>query len=766
MDTTTVSSTIDASGSGPLVLTNVQNNLVAGAKTLTLGGANTDDNIISSNLTDSTVGAGGALAITKTDGGIWVLTGDNTFSGSVAVASGELGIGSSTALGSGNTVTVTNSSLFSYGADQTIANAVTIANNGSMTLAGQYSLTVNNVISGATGTNSWIIYNELPSSKTFTFNGFANLNTATTGSNTLTVNGTGDTVIGPNGATDVIADSTHGAATNLTFSGSGSLTLGGVNPNTYSGKTTLSGTGTVYVDKLGAFGASSLVLSSGTMVALTDLSGGNAFSNATTLSGSFTVGGASNIEFSSALTLGKTSTFTNSLSSGSLILSGGITNTASSTLTLQGSGLTSITGNLTNGTGTTTLIVTAAGGTVTLGGTDTYTGATTLNAGTVILDYDASNTAKLSNAVLTLGGATLDLTRSAGSTYTESVASTTLTASTASYVNINNTGANNLNFTAGTITHNTGSFVDFNIMNSNSTDSPTTINVGSTATINNTIGWAVINNSSGALFANNSSGTLVPATTVAADDISTWTSTQNVTDSSGYTGLLSGSSLAVNSIAFNAAASSTVTIDAGSRLFVNTGGILVSAGVGANAPTITGGGITAGASNELFIDQQDTASPLTIASNVRDNGYDVSLTKAGLGTVILSSPINSYSGITSVDEGTLQLGANEALGDYSGVMIAGNASAELDLNGYSATVGTLSSSLGGQAGLGTLNIGSGTLTVTEASSTAFSGTITGTGALVQNGAGTLTLNTSSNPFSGSVTVTGGILDLGGDGVAN
>lgn len=55
----------------------------AGAKTLTLGGANTGINTISGNIID---GAAGSIALTKADGGIWALSGINTYSGNTSLS--------------------------------------------------------------------------------------------------------------------------------------------------------------------------------------------------------------------------------------------------------------------------------------------------------------------------------------------------------------------------------------------------------------------------------------------------------------------------------------------------------------------------------------------------------------------------------------------------------------------------------------------------------------------------------------------------------
>ena len=102
---TTGSRRIEASGSGPLTLTNVINANAATTLTafgssnermLELRGVNTDLNTISSVLANS---AALALRIYKADQGVWVLSGANTFTGGVRIEGGSLGFASAAAMG-------------------------------------------------------------------------------------------------------------------------------------------------------------------------------------------------------------------------------------------------------------------------------------------------------------------------------------------------------------------------------------------------------------------------------------------------------------------------------------------------------------------------------------------------------------------------------------------------------------------------------------------------------------------------------------------
>jgi autotransporter-associated beta strand protein len=123
--------------------------------------------------------------------------------------------------------------------------------------------------------------------------------------------------------------------------------------------------------------------------------------------------------------------------------------------------------------------------------------------------------------------------------------------------------------------------------------------------------------------------------------------------------------------------------------------------------------------------------------------------KAGTGVLTLNGA-SSYSGITNAWKGTLALGVNEALPNTTRLLVGVNA--VFDMAGYSETVGSLD-------GWGDVSLGSGILTVGgNGESTVFRGSISGTGALVKSGGGTLQL-AGTNTYSGSTTVQAGTLVL-------
>lgn len=120
---------IDSSGSGALNLTGGFTNTSTGAITLELRGSNTDLNTISSNLANN-AGNTFALRVVKNDGGVWALTGNNTYAGGTRIDGGLLGFGSAAALG-----TATPSVL--GGNNATSSTTVTLASTAGL-VAGMY----------------------------------------------------------------------------------------------------------------------------------------------------------------------------------------------------------------------------------------------------------------------------------------------------------------------------------------------------------------------------------------------------------------------------------------------------------------------------------------------------------------------------------------------------------------------------------------------------------------------------------------------------
>ena len=204
-----------------------------------------------------------------------------------------------------------------------------------------------------------------------------------------------------------------------------------------------------------------------------------------------------------------------------------------------------------------------------------------------------------------------------------------------------------------------------------------------------------------------------------------------------------------------------VAVFAGSAGTVTLGTGITASGLTFNTTgyTVTGNTLTlAGGAGAISIGSgaTDTVSSVIAGS--------VGLTLSGGGILVLSGA-DIYSGTTTINAGILRAGAANALSANSAVTLANVAGTTLDLNNFSNTISVLSG--GGTAG-GNVTLGSGTLTTGNGSSTTFAGSMSGTGGLTVQGAGTFILS-GTNSFTGTTLVTSGVLALdnplnnGGDG---
>ncbi|HMP58783.1 MAG TPA: autotransporter-associated beta strand repeat-containing protein [Gemmatales bacterium] len=171
-----------------------------------------------------------------------------------------------------------------------------------------------------------------------------------------------------------------------------------------------------------------------------------------------------------------------------------------------------------------------------------------------------------------------------------------------------------------------------------------------------------------------------------------------------------------------------------------------------------------------------------------------SLTQSGTGTLIFTGT-NTYSGGTTISAGTLQIGSGGTTGSIAGDVLnnsalAFNRSDSITFSGVISGSGSLTKQGGGTLILtgantyaggttvsgGTLQIGAGGatgaivgniannsgVTFNRSDDLTFSGTISGSGSLLKNGAGKLTL-TADNSFAGGTLILAGTLQLGNGG---
>jgi fibronectin-binding autotransporter adhesin len=158
-----------------------------------------------------------------------------------------------------------------------------------------------------------------------------------------------------------------------------------------------------------------------------------------------------------------------------------------------------------------------------------------------------------------------------------------------------------------------------------------------------------------------------------------------------------------------------------------------------------------------------TVNPVSVVVNNNDGNYVISgtgsiagfanLVKEGSDSLSLSTA-NTYSGGTTIGDGTLIVGNDSAIPLYSDVTFGdGIHSGTLDLNGFGATVESLTTAASGSGTITNNGTQAATLTIYDDNNT-FSGDITDGSsptALVV-GYGSLTLSGANNTFSGGVAV--------------
>jgi len=189
----------------------------------------------------------------------------------------------------------------------------------------------------------------------------------------------------------------------------------------------------------------------------------------------------------------------------------------------------------------------------------------------------------------------------------------------------------------------------------------------------------------------------------------------------------------------NAAGQASATTQTGNSAAFNSSGSGTSTISGTNAIEFSGTQNLTSTSSNLGTATQTfniTNSADTIFSGVlQQQGGTATVVKTGAGKLIFTNA-NSYTGATTVTNGTLQLGSGSTSGSL-------------------ATAGTIS--IGTGANL-TINRSNAVVQGTDFSSIA----ISGAGSFTQAGAGTTTFNVA-NTYTGGTTISAGTLQLGNGG---
>ena len=724
------------------------------------------------NVASAIVNNGSPTSLTIGGTGTTILGGANTFTGNTNLAGGTLSLGGSNlslasltgglnatvALGASGTLTISNGVMntAAYMGMVTGGTASSIVKNGTGALilnsGGPGNVLNNTSFNGSiTVNNGWLVgfntFGKQGSTGTPIVLGDGSSSNAATlwsyggnnnNNNPITVKG------GGTGALTLIANTfeympvTLSNSATLTFSSFGYDYLGGGISGAFANKGSISGTGNVLVQD-----------NAGTV---------QFYSGAVNMLGSFT-----------AMTLG----------------SG-----ANGAVSMQclGSNVTALV-QASNGGGTLTYNV----GSYSAGSsTSGFAGPITVNAGVLSTAMAAATNGAFGNtSTLTMGGGSFQVLSGTNVSRTQVLNGLTLNPGSSTVDADNNVVGGTLTLDlrgAGgttTITRNAGGTVNF-MATLGSFGTTSVVNTHQANDAGGILGgWATVSGNSWAI--NNGSDVVMPLASYV--NLGSATATTNV--DFGSTASQSATGLTANTLRFNNAVAGTLTLT-GSNVLTD-GGILVTPAVGANATLITGGTLTSGNGNDLIVIQNNTnaSGAVSIASTIADKTAATALTKSGSGTLYLTNAGNTYTGVTYVNGGILNVAALGNINTASSIGAGSAAGSAGDLVLNSGTLQytgatptstnrsyTLTTAGGGfdASGAGSLTI-SGSMVVSGASVTQGGAqllTLSGTGAgtlsgsivngagnydytaLTKNGAGTWTLS-GSNSYTGFTTINAGTL---------
>lgn len=374
-------------------------NGTSNAITLTLGGTNLGNNVVSGAITDGTLG--GTTGLTKTGAGTWTLSGNNTFSGPISVGVGTLILNGDNSGMSGN-ITLGNGSTLDIGSATALGTgSVTLPNNSKFDNSSGHPLTLT--------TNNALNWGVTTGGASSNFLGSNDLNLGTGPVTLLAPAGQKFTLVTNNIGVRLTVGGVVSGVANFTKSGVGTLIFTGA--NTFTGTTTFAnGTSGIINYQNGiAFGTNSAitVASGNTVQVQGGIAGGNLLLTLAGAGASNATGALENVggnnSYAGAIAA---STATISSDSGTLTLTGGISN-GGTTLTFTGSGNVTVSTNGISGTGG---LAKNGTGMLTLSGDSSYTGLTSINLGTLALNNGTIPANSSVNNTISVGSATVTST--------------------------------------------------------------------------------------------------------------------------------------------------------------------------------------------------------------------------------------------------------------------------------------------------------------------------------------------------------------------
>ncbi|UEM24124.1 Ig-like domain-containing protein [Skermanella mucosa] len=775
------------SGAGDTLDFDEANGVTIAGSTITLGGALSLSNGTGDTATVSAPLAGSA-ALTKAGAGTVTLSGTNTRTGATTVSAGTLALSGGSSLDDAAAATVSTGATLSLGADEaigsldgggtvalgshtlTVGGADTstsfsgvIGGTGGLTKAGTGTLTLTgvNTYTGATtvsaggltldnasgtaladGSAVSVTGTLTLSSAAETIGALSGTGTVAVGANALTVSQTTDT--------SFTGGLTSSAGGSLTKAGNGTLTLqNAANRTNFLGATTVSG-GTLAVGKgspsavsgKDSLGAGALTLDGGTLSVSGQ--GQQVFAQAVTIgSGGGTIHTTVNAKLSGQITAASGVTLTKTGSGGVLTLSNTSNSTSFAgniTVAANGSALEfgdssgisagqANTGTITLGASTTLQLPTlGSAATLTLGNAVVLTGNATVQTSANVLTLSGAVTGSFSLSKFGSGTLALGGTNGYGAT---SVSGGTLSV-----------GADG-NLGSGTVTLN-GANV--------------TLLLGDGAAVNNAVAIGTdggrVTVASGA--AAGLSGVISGSGALTKDGEGTLTLSGNNTHSGSAT-VSAGILVAGHNNALGNTTGAT-TVSSGATLRIGSGVTVADAvtisgtgagGIGAlHAASGTGtlsGAVTLAADATLGA---ASGATLALTGGITDGSSTFNLTKAGEGTVALTTSASSYDGTTTVSAGTLSVDADSRLGTGKLTLASGTI--------FQVTAATTIDNAIELTGAATIR--------TDADVTLQGALSGGAQALSKTGTGKLTLTNTGNEagLTGGVTVSAGTLAVSAD----
>lgn len=571
-----------------------------------------------------------------------------------------------------------------------------------------------------------------------TFTGNFWSNAENTADRTMTINGSGNTLISGN-----ILAAAAAVNHNLTKDGSGTLSITSTGA-TLDGNVNVT-QGTLRIEDFRSINNAAGVV--GRNLSLNPLS-----NNTGTLN---IVGAAPTL---ADLTLQRTLTLPNlsqTSTTGAILANQGGTNGVlianvgsmgdlAKTLTLGGANTAdnTISGNLNNPTTGALSVTKNDAGTWVLSGTNGYTGATTISNGTLKIQANAAASTVVAdtsaitfNAVNNNARGTLEFVGQASTNNVETLGALTPTLGAATIKLTPGSGG-----TASLVFNSLGTIGDAASVNIVGSDASNTV------TITGTSGRVAPNFYFGGTdFAFSNAGVLRAPVYGSDAGFVTSATALTATSDNEITGSFTNGAATISTLKINGAQTLTLSATLTVQTVATTGdgGILATGG----ASTITGGtGITTGGSGALLIRVNGASDSLTIASPLT-NGTTGGLTKSGDGTLILSGN-NLQTGTTSISEGTVRLSGTGRLSGANATLTMRQGTT-LDLNG----VGT-GTAIGQFNNNGTITNGSATTATLTVGNNNQGGTSFG---IIQNGVGTLNVTkagTGGQTWNGVSTYTG------------